>query len=136
MANTLYPKVKEHFLTGNVILITHDIRVICVDAADYTYNAAHATLADIPAIARVAVSPALTGKVAIVGGVPGIFAANNTPIPGVTGDQFEDLVMYRHTGLETAPLVAFIDTFTAGAPLTPNGGSVDIIWNAAGIFAL
>jgi hypothetical protein len=130
--NQLYPKVKEHFLTGNVIMITHDIRVICVDLADYTFSSAHTTLADVPSGARVAVSPALTGKTA----VGGVFDATDTSIPGVTGDEFESLVMYRHTGLETAPLVAFIDTFTAGSPLTPTGGSVDIIWHASGIFAL
>lgn len=132
MANTLYPKVKEHFLTGNVIMTTHDIRVICVDAADYTYASGHTTLADVPSGGRVAVSPALASKTA----TGGVFDAADTAIPGVTGDEFEYLVMYRHTGLETAPLVAFIDTFSAGAPLTPNGGSVDIIWHASGIFAL
>lgn len=132
MANALYTGAKTAFLNGNVIMLTHDIRVICVDLADYTYSVSHTTLADIPSAARVAVSGAMTGKTA----VNGVFDASNTAIPGVTGDEFEALALYRHTGAESAPLIAFIDVFTAGAPLTPNGGSVDIIWHASGIFAL
>lgn len=132
MANQLYTGCKTGMLNGTIIMLTHDIRVICTDAADYTFSVAHTTLADVPSAARVAVSGALTGKTAVAG----VFDAADTPIPGVTGDEFEDLVMYRHTGAETAPLIGFIDTFTAGAPLTPNGGSVDVIWHASGIFAL
>lgn len=136
MANTLYPSVKEKFLDGGVIMTTNDIRVICVDGAGYTFNSSHSTLADIPSIERVAVSGALTGKDASFGGIPGIFGAANLAIPFVTGDEFEILVMYKHTALETAPLIAYIDVFTLGAPFTPNGGSVDIIWHEDGIFQL
>lgn len=132
MANTLYTPAKQNMLNGNLIMSSHDIRVICVDLADYTFSIAHSTLADVPAAARVAVSGALSGKTV----TNGVFDAIDTPIPGVTGDTFEALVMYRHTGLESGPLVCFIDTFTAGSPLTPTGGSVDIIWHASGIFAL
>lgn len=132
MANVLYPSVKTQFLNGGVIMLSHDIRVICIDLADYTFDSAHDTLSDVALASRVAVSGAMTGKTAVAG----VFDAINTSIAGVTGDEFEALIMYRHTGAESAPLIMFIDDFVSGSPLTPNGGSVDILWNAAGIFAL
>lgn len=132
MANVLYPSVKTQFLNGGVIMLSHDIRVVCVDLADYTYDAAHSTLANIPAGARVATSAAMSGKTATAG----VFDAINTSIPGVTGDEFEALALFRFTGAESGPLICYIDSFVLGAPLTPNGGAVDVIWNAAGIFAL
>lgn len=132
MANVLYPSVKTQFLNGGVIMLSHDIRVMCIDLADYTYDSAHDTLSDIALASRVATSLAMTGKTAVAG----VFDAANTSIAAVTGDEFEALIMFKYTGAESAPLVCYIDSFTLGAPLTPNGGSVDVIWNAAGIFAL
>lgn len=132
MANVLYPSVKTQFLNGGVIMLSHDIRVMLIDLADYTFDSAHDTLSDVALAARVATSGALAGKTAVAG----VFDAINTSMPGVTGDESEALIMFRYTAAESAPLIMFIDDFVTGAPLTPNGGSVDIIWNAAGIFAL
>lgn len=126
MANALYDKGREGFLDGSIDWDTHDIRVILVDAADYVVNlAVHDNLDDIPAIARVAVSTALTGKTV----VNGVADADDKTISAVTGDPFEALVLYKHTGVETTSrLIAYIDTAT-GLPLTPNGGDVQIAWD-------
>lgn len=132
MANAIYTPAKQNILNGNIIVSSHDIRAILVDLADYTYSVSHSTLADVGAAARVAISGALTGKTV----TNGVFDALDTPVPGVSGDQLEAVVLYRHTGAESGPLLCFIDTFTSGSPLTPTGGSVDIIWHASGIFAL
>lgn len=132
MANVVYPEAREAFLQGNLDL-DGDIRAIIVDGADYTYNAAHDFLDDIPSGARVGTSGALQNKT-FNGGV---FDADNITITGVTGDPVEIIVGYLHTGVEsTSRLIWYMDSASAGLPLTPNGGDVTITWNASGIFAL
>jgi hypothetical protein len=125
MANSLYTKAKQHLIDGTIDLDTNDIRAILVDGADYTPNlATHETLAAIPAAGRVAVSGALAGKTV----TDGVFDANDITISAVTGDQFEYIVLYQHTGAESALLIALIDTAT-GLPCTPNGGDISIAWD-------
>jgi hypothetical protein len=125
MANSLYTKGKQHLIDGTIDLDTNDIRAILVDGADYTPNlATHETLANIPAAARVAVSGALQSKTVI----DGVFDAADIVISAVTGDQFEYIVLYQHTGAETALLLLLIDTAT-GLPCTPNGSDITISWD-------
>src|SRR4030042_2980181 len=108
MANTPYTKAKQHLIDGTIDLDTNDIRAILVDGADYTpVLATHETLADIPSGARVAVSGALASKSV----TDGVFDAADINIPAVTGDQFEYLAIYKHTGTEsTSRLIMLIDT--------------------------
>ena len=127
MANALYTKGKQHLIDGTIDLDTNDIRAILVDGADYTPNlATHETLANIPAAARVAVSGALQSKTV----TDGVFDAADIVIAAVTGDQFEYIVLYQHTGAESALLLLLIDTAT-GLPCTPNGGDITIAWSSA-----
>lgn len=134
MATLLYPKGKEAFLSGAIDLTANDIRVICIDAADYTYNAAHDFLDDVAAGSRVGTSGALSGKSV----TNGVFDASDITINSVSGDQFEALIIYKHTGTEsTSNLIAYIDSGT-GLPFTPSGGNITITWDngANKIFAL
>lgn len=126
MANALYNKGREGFATGAVNWTSDDIRVILIDVQDYTVNlSTHDFLDDIPSIARVAVSTALTGKTA----TDGICDAADVTFTSVTGDQSEALVIYKHTGVEsTSRLIAYIDTAT-GLPVTPNGGNITVTWD-------
>jgi hypothetical protein len=126
MANSLYTKAKQHLIDGTIDLDTNDIRAILVDGADYTPNlATHETLADIPSAARVAVSGALQNKSV----ADGVFDADDITISSVSGDQFEYIAIYQHTGAESALLIALLDTAT-GLPCTPNGGDITIQWAA------
>jgi hypothetical protein len=125
MANSLYTKAKQHLIDGTIDLDTNDIRAILVDGADYTPNlATHETLANIPAAARVAVSGALVGKTV----TDGVFDADDKVVAAVTGDQFEYIVLYQHTGAESALLLLLIDTAT-GLPCTPNGSDITLSWD-------
>lgn len=126
MANTLYDKGREGFLDGSIDWDTNDIRVILIDAADYTVNlSTHDNLDDIPAGARVATSGALTTKTVTAG----VADADNVTFVAVTGDVSEAIVIYKHTGTEsTSRLVAYIDTAT-GLPVTPNGGDITVAWD-------
>jgi len=125
MANSLYTKAKQHLIDGTIDLDTNDIRAILVDGADYTPNlATHETLANIPAAARVAVSGALQSKTV----TDGVFDAADIVIAAVSGDQFEYIALYQHTGAETALLIYLIDTAT-GLPCTPNGSDITLSWD-------
>ena len=54
MANVLYPKGKEHMSKAEIPLLTGNIRAYLIDSAVYTYSAAHQSVSDVPAGARVA----------------------------------------------------------------------------------
>ena len=133
MANALYNPFKQACLNGDIDLPVGDIRVILADTADYTFGAAHEFLTSVPGAARVAVSAAGLGSKTITNGV---FDAANLTLTSVSGDQSEALILYIHTGVEaTSRLICFIDT-GANLPFTPNGGDINVEWNASGIFSL
>lgn len=113
--------------------LTANIRVFLVDAAAYTYSAAHETLADIPSGARIA-NALLGTKSALLG----VFDAADTTLPSVSGATSEYLILVMDSGTEaTSWLIAYIDTAT-GLPVTPTGGDIVIQWDngSAKIFAL
>lgn len=133
MANAIYPNGKENFAAGNIDWDANDIRIILVDLADYTYNAAHDALDDVPAGARVAVSGNLANKT----NVDGVLDADDVTLSAVTGDQSEAIIMYKHTGTESNSwLIAYWDTGITGIPVTPNGENINVRWNASGILSL
>lgn len=132
MASAIYPKFKETLLSGGVDLTAADVRAILVDTADYTYNSAHDFLDDVPSGARVATSSALASKTV----TNGVFDAADKTLTAVTGDQSEAIILYVHTGTEsTSRLICYIDSGT-NLPVTPNGGDINVQWNASGIFSL
>ena len=123
MADAIYTSAREAFLNGQINYGSDTIKVVCVDTNDYTFSAAHDWLSDIPGAARVATAT-LTGKTT----TDGVADAADTEFVGVTGDQFEALVIYKDTGIEgTSQLICYLDSYT-GLPLTPNSGDVRIIW--------
>ena len=126
MANALYGLGREAFLDGNISWASDDIRIILIDAADYTVSIdVHNALDDIPGAARVATSDALASKTSTLGTAD---AADKT-FSSVSGDQSEALVIYQHTGTEsTSRLIAYIDTAT-NLPVTPNGGDITVQWD-------
>lgn len=126
MANTVYPSYKSAVQKGEIDLLSDDIVVYAVDTDDYTYNAAHAALADIPAGARVAVSGNLDGKTV---SAAGRFDSDNPTLPSVSGDEFEALVLYDVTADQ---LIVYYDGYTQ----TPSGNNIDISVHANGWFDL
>jgi len=66
----------------------------------------------------------------------GVFDNTTDPAPAftaVSGATVEDLVLFKDTGTpSTSNLIAYWDTAT-GLPLTPNGGDVNLTFNASGI---
>lgn len=131
MANALYPAFKEALLNKEHDLNTDVIKAILVDLADYTYSAAHSTLADVPAVARVAISAALASPTI----ASGVFDCADFTWAAVSGDPSEAIILYNDTHVSDA-LIAFYDTGMTGMPVTPNGGDINLTVNASGWFAL
>lgn len=127
MANTVYPKVKGKLWTGALNWTSDTIKVVFVDTGNYTYNASHEFLSDIPTAARVAISGALTGKSVSAEGL--VQADDVTTTMPSSGPTVEALVVFKDTGTETtSPLIAYIDTVSEGLPFTPAGAPVTIVW--------
>jgi hypothetical protein len=133
MASVVYPKWKEAVMQASAnSSLGGTVKVIIVDAADYTYSAAHDFYDDVPVAARIGTAQTLANKTY----VNGTFDADDVTFTSVTGDQAEALVIFIDTGVEgTSRLVAYIDTGT-GLPVTPGGGNITVTWNASGIFTL
>lgn len=126
MANALYDKGREKFLAGSISWSSDDIKVVLVDAADYTVSiSTHEFLSDVTAGGRVATSGNLASKTTTAG----VADAADVTFSAVTGDPSEALIIYKDTGnASTSPLIAYIDTAT-GLPVTPNGGDITIVWD-------
>jgi len=127
VANALYDKGREGFLDGSIDWDTDSIKIVFVDAADYTRDlAAHDFLDDVGAPSRVATSGNLASKTVTAG----VADAADITVTAVTGDQFEYIIGYKDTGVAgTSRLIFCIDTAT-GLPLTPNGGDVTVQWDS------
>jgi hypothetical protein len=143
MANSLFQGYKQVQLgdaavTGftQVNWESDTIGGILVDAADDTINVnTDQDLADILAAARVATAN-LTGVAVTAATNTATVDATDLTFPTVTGDQSEQVVLYKNTGTEaTSLLLVFFDTFSSGMPVTPNGGNITIQWNASGIWS-
>ena len=127
MANALYDIARQKLLTaamGDLTSVT--VEVSLMDNADYTVNlAADDFEDDLTAAGQVA-----TATVGVTSAVNGELDAPNTAFSCVTGDVCESIVTWVDTGggPTTDPLIAYYDTFSAGMPVTPNGGDIIVAW--------
>jgi hypothetical protein len=137
MANAIYPKYKEALLNASANSAitgsgTTGLYVALVDTGTYTYSSAHefySSLSGVVGTDQEITTPTLTN---------GVVDGGDVTFSAVSGNSVEALVIYRkNAGANTTwRLVAYIDTGQTGLPVTPNGGSITITWNASGIFAL
>ena len=143
MANALFAAYKAVLLGDNAVtgfsvpdLEGGDQRCILIDTADDNPDvAADQDLADIAAGARVA-TVALTGEAVAISGSTVSWDVADFTFTAVSGDQSEELLFYDHTGTEgTSLLIASFDTFSSGMPVTPNGGDINVVVNASGVFS-
>jgi hypothetical protein len=123
MTNALYAHAKQLALDTGIGWTVNDIKAVLVDNTHYTVDLVnHQFLSDVPVLARVAISPNMTGK-STTGG-----AANCDPFSfvAVTGPVCEVIIFYTDHGTDTiSPLIAYFDTATI-LPVTPNGGNIPI----------
>jgi len=127
MSNSLYTKAKQALIAADIDLESDTVKAVLVDGADYTPNlSAHQYLSDIPSAGRIATSGALQNKTV----TDGVFDADDITVSSVSGDQFEYVILFKDTGVETTSrLILLIDTAT-GLPCTPNGSDITIQWSS------
>lgn len=131
MANAIYPKFKEQALQGGVNLSSGTVKVALVDTGTYTYSAAHEFFSSISGV--IGTPQTLASKTF----TNGVFDAADVAFTAVTGNTAEALVFYIDTGTPaTSRLIAYQDTGVTGLPVTPNGGNINLAFDATGIFAL
>lgn len=136
MASAVYPKALQSFLTANpaIDVDTDTIKVAAVDlTADYTYSASHQYKSSVTSY-----SGSTDATLASVTGTSGTMdAADLAPAFSALAQSSTKtvgaLVVYKDTGsAATSPLIAYIE-ITA---VTPNGGDINITWNASGILSI
>ena len=133
MPNALYPYGKAEMMRGAINLVSDTIVAYLVDGADYTYSSAHKFLSDVAAIGRVD-SFTLASKTVSDAGV---FDAADGSFAAATGDPSEIIILVKDTGVAaTSQLILYYDTGVTGLPVTPNGGDINVTWDATGIFLL
>jgi hypothetical protein len=141
MANAIYPKWKEAIeqASSNSSLggtVKACLVQITGTGTPYTYSASDQFLSDIPSGARASITAALTGKTF----TNGVFDADDTVFPLVpAGPACGAIVIFIDTGTaSTSRLVFYDDTSITGAPITPSGTDINVIWDngANKIFAL
>lgn len=135
MANALYPKAKESFLSQNpsIDMDTDTIKVAMVTSA-YTYSTSHQYYSSVSGVVG---TPATLASKTVTNGV--FDAADVTYSSVASGSTVAALIIYKDTGsAATSPLVAYIDTVSSGLPVSTNGGDIIVTWDngANKIFAL
>ena len=132
MASVIYPIAKKAFLDGDIDLLTDNIRAVLIDTGTYTYSAAHDFYGDLTGVVG-----AESGLFASKTTTGGTFDAADITFTAVTGNTAEAIVIFKDTGsTATDNLIAYIDSASSGLPVTPNGGDINVVWNASGIFSI
>jgi hypothetical protein len=137
MADAFYDAFRGAML-GNPVhsLVDLDldtIKIILYDEGTDALNLADQDIADIIAGARVATGTTATKT---VGQTTGVFDHADLTFPTVSGATVESMTYWKDSGTEaTSPLICNIDSAT-GLPLTPNGGDVNWVPNASGVFQI
>lgn len=133
MAKVVYEKARTAFMKGEIDMLTDNIKVSLIDAADYTFSQTHEFWDDVAVAARVATSGNLGTKTVTD---PGTFDAADVTLSSVTGDVSEALILWKDTATEsTSPLLMYDDA-ASGLPITPNGQDINITWDAGGIMII
>lgn len=125
MANLLYDKGREKFLSGSISWSGDTIKVALVDTASYAINSSSDEFYSTVSAAVVG-TPQTLGTKTVTAGVADSADVTYTAVTGAT---VEALVIYKDTGVAaTSPLIAYIDSAT-NLPVTPNGGDITITWD-------
>lgn len=135
MANAWYPLYKQNVLAGTSGYdldndnATDGPFCALIDTGTYTYSSSHDFYSDLSGVVGTdqrITSPTVTN---------GTFDGSDLVFTSVSGSTVEALIIYRHNaGANTTwPVVLYIDSSVTGLPVTPNGGNINVNWNASGI---
>jgi hypothetical protein len=139
MANAIYPKWKQAIMqaSANSSLAgsgaTGVYAALC-DTGTTAYSAAHEFYSS--------VASAQVGTEVEIGATKsytdGVFDGADVAFGATSGNTAEAVIIFiKNAGANTTwRLVAFLDTGITNLPVTPNGGTISITWDATGIFGL
>jgi hypothetical protein len=137
MVNVFYPKFKQSLITEADANKSLDqtgsngaFAALVVTSGGYVYSAAHQFYSSLTNIAGTDM-PILSPTV-----VNGLFDGADCLFANVAaGPVIGAIVIYRkNAGPNTTwRLVIYEDSGATGLPITPNGGSIDVVWAGAGI---
>lgn len=135
MANAIFSKGLQGFLSGDIDWASDTIKVLACNATYTVSTSTHQYLATVASGSRLSTSHALASKTV----TNGIADAADVTFTAPTAGTVTQLVIYQDTGTEsTSALIAVIDTAT-GLPSTTNGtDNLLITWDSTSnkIFAL
>jgi hypothetical protein len=128
MANALYGKGRNGFARGEIAWKSggNTIKAVLVDTDVYTVQIdTHEFLSDVAVGARLS-----TGTLTLLDPALGVCDAEDTTLSGPISTTGEAIVIYKDTGNDaTSPLIAYIDTVSAGLPVPAFSGDVLIQWD-------
>lgn len=127
MASQLYPLGAGHILAGDIDFDADTIKILFYSGS---FNSAHEFVGDLTGASIIARSSALAGKTTTLG----VFDANNITLTSVSGSAFTHVILYKDDGVadSSSALIANFDVTS----FTPNGGDVNVVFNASGLFSI
>ena len=141
MANALYPKWKEQLMQGTAAALLTGSGTTGVYACLYDVGAGGAYDSADEFFSSVVAGQVGT-EIELSAGktyTAGAFDSSTDPtFTSVSGATCEAVIIFVKTaGANTTwRLVAYLDTNITNIPVTPNGGNIQITWNASGLFKL
>jgi hypothetical protein len=137
VANSVYPKALQGFMTKTIDMSGDNIKSMLVDAT-YSYSTAHQYVSDVASGAIIQRGGSNLGTKTETSGVFDAADFTHTAVP--TGHTVAAIIVYDDTPATdaTKPLLAFIDhdASAVAISLPTNGGDITIQWNASGIFSI
>ena len=134
MANKIYDKWGEAIIqaTANSSLGgtgTTGLYAVLIDTGTYTFSQTHEFYSSLSGIVGSEV------EIGTKTFTDGVLDGADITFTAVTGNTAEAIVLFvKNAGANTTwRLVAYIDTGVTGLPVTPNGGDINLAWNASGI---
>lgn len=138
MANAVYPKAKNSFLTQNPSIDWDTDTIKAILARGYTFVSTHQYLADVTGAGATLVGNS-GGSTGAAGTTIGSRSATNGVADGAaitwtsvtSGSACSSILIYKSTGSDSScALIAYIDTASSGLPVTPNGGDINVTWDS------
>lgn len=140
MANGFYSYFINNLLKSTTTVIDFDtvtLKWVLTDHGTDTPNLTTDDFLNDISTGTIATSSSLSSVTVGVVADGVIDAADASPaFTAVSGSSCESLSLYEDSGsAATSDLICYFDTAT-GLPLTPNGGDVNLAYNASGIFKI
>ena len=135
MASFYYAVAEKGFLDADIDMLVDTIKVRGVSDTDYTASEAHTSMTPVIAYSGTTDPTISAGRTTTAG----VFDADNISAAwsSVTRDgtkDFDALVIYKFVTDDAGSTpIAYVDLTTA---FTPNGGDINLNFNASGIFSI